>query len=204
MTALRCALRRSHLKNCKYSWYCHSHMEVVHTLGYEIVKADLFGAAGARAVHGSTWWLSSVYMSHTLVSSTRWDFRALVIFHKNYRCSICSRPALLNHFFYYALLPIKMERGEIATGTTFGLTAPLFFTLLSSNFPTIFFIVRLNFIRWLHVGYFLKIPSGKWKITEKLPKTPHLLRLHSFVNHAGTWYTASTHPSAQYVVRDFF
>ena len=176
-------------------------MEVLHTLGYETVKADLFRAASA---HGSAWCLSSMYVSSALVSSARWDFRALVAFYENDQCSICSRLALLNQFFSYALLPIrisdkdeklvrdvspisrlclifykffplllpiKMERGEIATRTTFVLTAPLFYTLLTSNFPSIFFIVRLNFIRWLHVGYLLKIPSGKWKITEKQPKT---------------------------------
>ena len=36
------------------------------------------------------------------------------------------------------------ERGEIATRTTFLLTAPLFFTFLTSNFPTLF--VFLNCI----------------------------------------------------------
>ena len=40
----------------------------------------------------------------------------------------------------------KGERGGIATRTTFLLTAPLFFTFLTSNFPTLF--VRLNFILW--------------------------------------------------------
>ena len=60
------------------------------------------------------------------------------------------------------------ECGEIATWTTFLLTALLFFTLLTSNFPTLF--VFLNFILWS--GSFLKIPSGKRKISEKPPKTP--------------------------------
>ena len=63
---------------------------------------------------------------------------------------------------------LKGECGEIAKRTTFLLTAPLFFTFLTSNFPTLF--VLLNFILWS--GSFLKIPSGKRKISEKLPKTP--------------------------------
>ena len=62
----------------------------------------------------------------------------------------------------------KLERGEIATRTTFLLTAPLSFTFLTSNFPTLF--VFLNCILWS--GYFLKIPSEKRKISEKPPKTP--------------------------------
>ena len=56
---------------------------------------------------------------------------------------------------------------QIATRTTFLLTAPLFFTFLTSNFPTLF--VFLNFILWS--GSFLKIPSGKRKISKKPPKT---------------------------------
>ena len=38
------------------------------------------------------------------------------------------------------------ERGVIATRTAFLLTAPLFFTILTSNFPTLF--VLLNFMLW--------------------------------------------------------
>ena len=82
------------------------------------------------------------------------------------------------HGFYQLVSPVafKGERGQIATRTTFLLTAPLFFTFLTSNFPTLF--VLLNFI--LSSGSFLKIPSGKRKISEKLPKTPQLLASSQF------------------------
>ena len=53
------------------------------------------------------------------------------------------------------------ERGEIATRTTLLLTVPLFFTFLTSNFPTLF--VLLSLILWS--GSFSKIPSGKRKIS---------------------------------------
>ena len=42
------------------------------------------------------------------------------------------------------LLRGTLPRGEIATGTTFLFTVSLFFTLLTSNFPTLF--VLLHFI----------------------------------------------------------
>ena len=62
------------------------------------------------------------------------------------------------------------ERGEIATRTTFLLTAPLFFTFLTSNFPHMF--VLLNFILWF--GSFKKFLLEK----EKYPKN-HSKRLIS-------------------------
>ena len=71
-------------------------------------------------------------------------------------------------FPYHSLRPSQGERGQIATRTTFLLTAPLFFTFLTSNFPTLF--AFLKFI--LSSGSFLKIPSGKRKISKKPPKTP--------------------------------
>ena len=74
---------------------------------------------------------------------------------------------LANNFVITTRGP-KGERGVIATRTTFLLIAPLFFTFLTSNFPTLF--VLLNFILWS--GSFVKIPSGKWKISETPPKTP--------------------------------
>ena len=56
------------------------------------------------------------------------------------------------------------------------LTAPLFFTFLTSNFPTLF--VLLNFILWS--GPFLKIPSGKTKYPKNHPK--HLSSCSAFRN----------------------
>ena len=49
-----------------------------------------------------------------------------------------------NHCFFGNQIVSKGERGVIVTRTTFLLTAPLFFTFLTSNFPTLF--VLPNFI----------------------------------------------------------
>ena len=63
------------------------------------------------------------------------------------------------------ILP-KGERGEIVTRTTFSLTAPLFFTFLTSNFTNFVCPSELHPFIW----FFLKILSGKRKISEKPPK----------------------------------
>ena len=63
------------------------------------------------------------------------------------------------------ILPaLAKEKGTLKG--TFLLTAPLFFTFLTSKFPTLFAL--LNFILWS--GSFLKIPSGKRKKSENHPK----------------------------------
>ena len=127
----------------------------------------------------------------------------LLLFDHQKQCQSCCRN-LSSEFQGYltgGFGQLCGERGQIATRTTFLLTAPLFFTFLTSNFPTLF--VFLNFILWS--GSFLKIPSGKRKISKKPPKrlSSYSWHLHSFGNRAETWYTASTYPSAKYVATEF-
>ena len=50
---------------------------------------------------------------------------------------------------------------------------------------------------------FEKFLQEKEKYLKNLPKRLSSQHLHSFVNRAETWYTASTHPSAKYVVTKF-
>ena len=50
---------------------------------------------------------------------------------------------------------------------------------------------------------FKKFLQEKEKHPKNLPKRLSSLHLHSLVNRAETWYTASTHPSAKYVVTKF-
>ena len=65
--------------------------------------------------------------------------------------TLCMLDGLFSFFLFFFSIHVghdhglvKGERGVIATRTTFLLTAPLFFTFLTSNFPTLF--VLLNFI----------------------------------------------------------
>ena len=102
---------------------------------------------------------------------------------------------LLEIMYYWVALPSKsdcihttafrVKRGVIATRTTFLLTAPLFLTFLTSNFPTLF--VLLNFILWS--GSFLKIPSEKRKNIRKTTQNafaPSIFIVLSIVLKLGT------------------
>ena len=50
---------------------------------------------------------------------------------------------------------------------------------------------------------FKKFLQEEEKYPKNLPKRLSSQHLHRLVNRAETWYTASTHPSAKYVVTKF-
>ena len=73
------------------------------------------------------------------------------------------------------------------------LTAPLFFTFLTSNFPTLFVLLTSSF----NLVLLKKILQEKEKYPKNHPKHLSSWHLYSFVNHAETWYTASTYTGAK-------
>ena len=77
-------------------------------------------------------------------------------------------------------------------------TAPLFFTFLTSNFQLCLSFWASSF----DLVLFKKFSLGK-KYPKNHPKCHSSYHLHSFVYQAEAWYTASTYPSAKYVVTDF-
>ena len=64
------------------------------------------------------------------------------------------------------------------------------FVCLSELHPLIWFFFKNSFRK-------------KKSIRKNHPKRLSSKHLHSFINRAETWYTASTHPSAKYVVTEF-